>query len=168
MSSSTPSSSKSSQIPPTILPSTSWMVEQNEEAQAQEQADFAAAVTNQFIGESVIINLTNEDGEKSECGSFQYAEIHRTSPNLGSNENSFRRKFSSRGDLSVILPISRKGSSMRHRFSDIEKWDLSSRKLTPTLLKVPRKGSKRSFSSARIDLLSGLLFSHYSFCSRKN
>uniref|UniRef100_A0AC35G0E0 Band 7 domain-containing protein n=1 Tax=Panagrolaimus sp. PS1159 TaxID=55785 RepID=A0AC35G0E0_9BILA len=154
MSSSTPSSSKSSQIPTTILPSTSWMVEQNEEAQAQEQADFAAAVTNQFIGESVIINLTNEDGEKSECGSFQYAEIHRTSPNLASNENSFRRKFSSRGDLSVTLPISRKGSSMRHRFSDIEKWDLSSRKLTPTLLKVPRKGSKRSFSSARIDLLA--------------
>lgn len=140
------------------------MVEQIQEAQALEEAEKAS----KLAGETVIINLTNEDGEKSDCGSFQYAEIHRTSPN-----DILQRKFSSRGDLSVIVPLSRKGSSMRHRFSDIEKWDLSSRKVTPTLLRVPNKGSNNSISSMRIDLLAGELnnirvhnfFSYYYYFS---
>ena len=69
------------------------------------------------------------------------------------------RKFSSRGETGSIMSRKR---SMKQRLNDIEQWDLPRKS---TVASVPLLGenetpakSKKSVSSARIDLLAGNIY----------
>uniref|UniRef100_A0A7E4VEB0 Uncharacterized protein n=1 Tax=Panagrellus redivivus TaxID=6233 RepID=A0A7E4VEB0_PANRE len=114
-------------------PETSWMEQQIAQAQ---HGEYVTATTS-------TASLSNPQ---------TVVDIHRrrtvTPPSTGLP---FRKTTSPRCEmLTGNYTMSRK-RSMRQRLTDIEQWDLS-RKMTPIPIK---KKSKKSVSSARIDLLAG-------------